>query len=89
LRLMVIHELLFGGDWAKPGFTADRRQDSPKRRNGFGAADSSAVPRVFESSDRQRARARRRTRLVERNQLGTSRQTAGHPPKRRETGRKV
>jgi hypothetical protein len=80
LRLMVIHELLFGGHWAEPGFTRERRQDSPERRNGFGAADSRAVPRVFEPSDRQGARARRRTRLVERKQLGTSRQTAGQPP---------
>jgi hypothetical protein len=44
LRLMGIHELLFGGEWAEPGFTRDRRQESPKRRNGFGAAVSRAVP---------------------------------------------
>jgi hypothetical protein len=87
---MVVHELLFGGDWAEPGFTGDRRQDSPKRRNGFGAADSRAVLRMFESSDRQRARARRQTHWVGREKSGTLRQRADqNTPKRPETGRKV
>jgi hypothetical protein len=86
---MGIHELLFGGDWAEHGFVRDRPQDRPKRRNGFGAADSRTVPECSNQvtiNGREPAAGRV---WSNRNNWGPRGKRQGNPPKRRETGRKV
>ena len=91
LRLMVIHELLFGGDWAEPGFTRDRRQDSPKQRNGLAPPIHARCRECSNQVTVKRAPARHRTRLDEWKQLGVLRQKgrSKHPETERNREKSV